>query len=338
MNVATASPALPARTVRQVDSAVLAALLASGEGQFSRSTAIDHGLDDRHLAALVKGGTLHRVRRGMYVDGAAWGAADEVARHLMRARAVLAATSDDTYLTGVSSLVVRGVELYQADLSTVQVVRLRGSARREAGVLHSDGELPLEHRGEAQGLRAASPAWSLVDYARAAQLGPAVVALDSALRKQLLTRDALEGAAERCRAWSGARAMTRAVGLCDGRAESVGESLSRVVFEELGLPPDDLQMVVSAEDGRFRVDFAWKERRTVGEFDGRLKYQRPIRPEWDAAEVAWQERRRELSIERAGWVVVRFTWTDLRHPELVRSRLLEAFGRATVLRLHSATG
>ncbi len=39
------------------------------------------------------------------------------------------------------------------------------------------------------------------------------------------------------------------------------------------------------------------------------------------------ERQRELAIERAGWIVVRFTWAEVHDPALVRRRLLDAFAR-----------
>ena len=56
----------------------------------------------------------------------------------------------------------------------------------------------------------------------------------------------------------------------DGRAESVGETRSRVAIQRAGLPPPVLQYAVIGT----RTDFCWTDRRTVGEFDGKVKYSR----------------------------------------------------------------
>ena len=57
-------------------------------------------------------------------------------------------------------------------------------------------------------------------------------------------------------------------------------------------------------DGRRlgRVDFLWPEHRTIGEFDGRLKYDDPAR--------LWDEKRREDSMRAIGYRFVRWTWAD----------------------------
>ena len=76
--------------------------------------------------------------------------------------------------------------------------------------------------------------------------------------------------------WPGVGRARRAAALLDPRSESVGESLSRVLLVEAGLAPTDLQLPVVGADGDLvgRVDFAWPEHRTIGEFDGRVKYGR----------------------------------------------------------------
>lgn len=65
----------------------------------------------------------------------------------------------------------------------------------------------------------------------------------------------------------------------------------------------------------YRADFGIVGTRVLIEFDGRLTY----RSEKDL----WQEKQREDRIRSLGWEVVRLTWADLRHPELVRA-LVEA--------------
>jgi len=100
----------------------------------------------------------------------------------------------------------------------------------------------------------------------------------------------------------------------DGRSESVGESRSRVAIARAGLPAPDLQVEwYAAADGRFlgRSDFGWRERRTVGEFDGRIKYGRLVPPGRQPGDVVFQEKRREDLIRGEGITVVRWTWAEL---------------------------
>ena len=60
------------------------------------------------------------------------------------------------------------------------------------------------------------------------------------------------------------------------------------------------------------TDFAWPEQRTVGEFDGKIKYGRLRKPGQTAGDVVFDEKLREDAIRAQGWEVVRWTWADLR--------------------------
>lgn len=68
------------------------------------------------------------------------------------------------------------------------------------------------------------------------------------------------------------------------------------------------------------MDFRWKEHRTIAEFDGLVKYEAP------GALAA--EKLREDRLREQGEEVVRFTWPDLDRPQMVRTRVQEAFARA----------
>ena len=60
------------------------------------------------------------------------------------------------------------------------------------------------------------------------------------------------------------------------------------------------------------TDFGWARERTVGEFDGKVKYGRLLEPGQDVGEVVYAEKLREDAIRDEGWQVVRWTWLDLR--------------------------
>ena len=126
----------------------------------------------------------------------------------------------------------------------------------------------------------------------------------------------------------GSRRAARVLGFADARSESVGESRSRVLLHRLGLPVPDLQVRVVRPGGRLvgRCDFGWRDRRTVGEFDGRVEYRADAGP--DAGEVVFREEVREDELRDHGWEVARWTWPDLATPAVVERRIRRAFARA----------
>jgi hypothetical protein len=64
----------------------------------------------------------------------------------------------------------------------------------------------------------------------------------------------------------------------------------------------------------------------VGEFDGKIKYGRLLRPGQDAGEVVYAEKLREDALRDTGLSVVRWTWQDLETFDEVATRLRRHFG------------
>ena len=117
-----------------------------------------------------------------------------------------------------------------------------------------------------------------------------------------------------------------------GRAkrERGGESYSRVVMMRAGVPRPTLQYEV--RNGLVlvgRADFGWEELRTLGEFDGKVKYAELLKPGQTASDAVYQEKCREDAIRDLGWQVVRWNWTDLKDPAALRRRLERAFQRGS---------
>jgi hypothetical protein len=65
----------------------------------------------------------------------------------------------------------------------------------------------------------------------------------------------------------------------------------------------------------------------VGEFDGRVKYGRLLRPGQGPGDAVFEEKRREDAIRDEGWGVVRWTWGDLVVPERLDQRVRRALQR-----------
>jgi len=69
----------------------------------------------------------------------------------------------------------------------------------------------------------------------------------------------------------------------------------------------------------------------IGEFDGRVKYSKYLRPGQSASDAVVAEKKREDALRSHGWIVVRWTWADLEHPERLVEKLKRAIELAATL-------
>lgn len=163
---------------------------------------------------------------------------------------------------------------------------------------------------EHAGIRTTTSAATGLDLARWCSLAAGVAALDHALHECTTTTEAIEAALTALARGSVGAARARAAAhLADARAESPGESLSRVRMWQAGLPRPDLQRTVIVEGRRYRLDFLWHKVHVCGEFDGRIKYTRDAFGV-DPQDAVWSERLREQALRRGGLDVARWTWDE----------------------------
>jgi hypothetical protein len=170
---------------------------------------------------------------------------------------------------------------------------------------------------------------TVVDVARSVEFESAVVAADRALRSRRTSREQLRECLDRMGPVPGSRVAARVIAFADPLSESVGESRSRVLIHRLALPVPDLQVRVLRADRSEvgRCDFGWEEHRTVGEFDGRIKYGRLLRPGQAPGDAVFEEKRREDELRDHRWEVARWIWADLDRPGVVGLRIRRAFAR-----------
>jgi hypothetical protein len=62
----------------------------------------------------------------------------------------------------------------------------------------------------------------------------------------------------------------------------------------------------------------------LGEFDGRVKYGRLLKPGQSIEEVVYREKLREDALRDLGWRVIRWTWVDLYPGDVLVERLQRA--------------
>ena len=222
----------------------------------------------------------------------------------MRARR-LAAQKGPVALAGASAAALYGFALYQQDLSIVHILRLdQGASRRKALTNHHivikdiDSEL-----GQYDGILAVTPARAVWEVACRSTMESGVVTADSALRKAPQLANEIEELQERFAYFPGSRQGRVTIGFADGRSDSPGESVTRVQFHRYGIPIPELQHDVIDDQGYLigTSDFYWKEYRHLGEFDGKIKYQKLLRAGETPSDCVFREKRREDAMNRPAW-------------------------------------
>lgn len=277
------------------------------------------GIPAAAVSQAVRSGEVLRLRRDVLVDAAVWAEARVWDRHLIRARAVMHSRHDDAglALSHHSALALWDVPLYAVD-DRVHVIRTDGRRGHSDNVVRVHPPTAAEWVTEHSGLRVVRPARAALQVAATYGIQAGLVSADACLRLALCSREDLTSAlAARGFGHGTARART-VTEHSNGASESAGESRCRWVFTLMGLPEPVLQAVIT-DHGQFvgRVDFLFRDQRTIVEFDGLGKY--------DAREDLVGEKKREDWLRSLGYSVVRLTWADLANPAQVRAKVLAAF-------------
>lgn len=281
------------------------------------------GFSLAELRRMLASGELRPVRPGAYVHGQLPTEAE--ARHLLAVHAALGDLSDEAVISHVSAALVHGLPVWDVPLQRVHATRNRrrsGGRRDDRVHLHS-APLAADEVVLVGGMLVTSVPVTVLDMARTVPFEQAVVIADHALAQHLLPADALREAVARRRRWPGMPAARRALGFAAAGSRSVGESRSRVAMARAGLPVPVLQWEVRDRAGGLvgEVDFGWPGLRTVGEFDGRIKYGRLQ----DAAEAVYREKLREDAIRAEDLGVARWGWDALTDFEATATKLRRAF-------------
>jgi len=294
-----------------------------------RSTLVASGMSDDELARLVRRRELVPLQRGAYLPRPA---ADEDHRHRALVTATAAGLRTPGTVSHVSAALLHGLPLWQVVHERVHVIRRPPAAGSGSARVHLHvARLPDHEVSVAGGIAVTDVTRTVVDVARSVPFESGVVTADAALHRGLTDRDRLAACLARMGPVPGSRHASRVLAFADGRSESVGESRSRVMLQRLAVPPPDLQVrIVRRRDGGLvgRCDFGWEELGTVGEFDGRVKYGRLLRPGQTPGDAVFEEKRREDEFRDEGWGVVRWTWGDLDVPARLGDRVGRALARS----------
>ncbi len=292
----------------------LAALAATQSGLITRRQAIRAGYTERELrTSTAVHGPWVAVRRGVYADRSLWEGLDERdGRWRLRDRAAQLTMSSEHVLSHDSA--ARSLELpfLRPRVALVHVTRPGvGGSRTEHGVKHHLSRLVPPRQVAADRLPVTSLARTALDLAREHGFETGVTACDAALQRGATYAD-FASQLDTMTCWPNITRARAAVEHADAGAESVGESLARLLVEELGIGAAQTQFAVRTPRGT-----AWCDLRVgchVFEFDGRIKYLRQqeggiaSRP---VNEILWDEKRRQNDVCAAGLGMSRIIWDEL---------------------------
>lgn len=290
-----------------------------------RSDLLRLGHTDRTLAAAVRGGQLARPRRGAYVLGPQWRRLSSDDQYAVRARAVERQARAEVVLSHTSAVPFLDGPLWGQSLANVHLTRQDGlTGRSECGVQQHRGQLCEEDVVEAYDFRVTAPARAVLESATVASVEAALVVANDFLHRGLTTAEELsERYDESLSRWPGSLGTSVVLGLADSRIESVGESRTWYFMFRAGLPrPVPQYEIWDGDQLVARLDFALPELGIWLEFDGRVKYERFLRPGETTADAVIREKTRENRVaELTGWRCIRITWADLENPERLAARI-----------------
>ncbi len=287
------------------------------------------GYSRRQLSRLVGRGELTRVRHGAYAGELG---TDELARHRQLIAATWPTVEPGTVLSHTSAGVLHGLPSWTGTLARVTVVRrTAGHGSRRTSLHVRLAPLRPDEVVTIDGYLVTSLERTAADLARLNRYDRGVATLDAALHA-MADRGVLFATIAEAKGRHGAGRARAALAFADGRAESVGESISRVRMVEAGLPIPELQVNLFDEFGNWvaRTDAAWLDLGVVGEFDGKVKYSGGAE---QAATAVMREKSREADIRALGWSVARWDWPDLANLDRFRRRILTGFEQADPARI-----
>jgi hypothetical protein len=309
-------------TLAAMDPRVLAAISANG-GLITYAQALDLGLSPSEVRRLKRQRHWVAVRRGVFTTREIWESLDEWrGRPRLIARAVALMMRRAWVLSHNSAADELDLATLRPPEPLTHITRPGWTnAWTENGVAHHLARFRPDQVVEINGLRVLDAARTAVDIARKHGVMHGLVACDSAMRGGV-SRAELEAAYEIMEQWPGKRAIETCVELADAKAENPHESLGRHLVLEAGLSDPDCQFPVRTVDGIKWCDIQVGNH--IIETDGKIKLQ-PVEDGGvatkPAADVLWEQGKRERAVGDRGLVVTRVIWEDYwgrRRQEAIR--------------------
>ena len=294
----------------------LFAVAASQSGVFGAADAARLGITTNDLTRMLRRREIVRVRRGAYVMAANYLGAEPFNRYALRVKAVLRSRGPADRASHHAALALRGIGTFgvREDLVVVESKDV-SRARTHAGLATmpwSGGDT-----WSVGGFRCVGAATACVQVAVASGFVAGVCAMDRALRETRCERGELARSMATLAPRSQSAAQ-RALDAVDPRAESVGESRTRIILVDAGFTLRSQVRFTDRTGPVGRVDLLVDDC-VVVEFDGLLKYAGA-----DGRRALAAEKAREERLTRMGYEVVRVVWSELDDPADIVRRVRRA--------------
>jgi hypothetical protein len=292
---------------------------------------IQQGLTPKMLARRCNAGTLVRLRHGVYVDGAAWGALRPWEQYRLRVQAAAETFTARTVFARHSAASVWGVPTIGRHHSVHALTFQNDGGRSRAGVRRHYADPAGVKAFRRDGLLVTGRIRTVLDLAAFTPFAEAVVPLDHVLRPDsatglpALSKAELLAGIEGKYTAAAARRIVAAIEFADPLSVSAGESYGRALMFAAGFEAPALQHEIRDDSLIGYSDYYWHTVRVAGEFDGVDKY---LKPEYlkgrSASQAVVDEKYREDRIRATGCTVVRWIWADLMTPGRLERKLAAA--------------
>lgn len=261
---------------------------------------------------------LYKVRHGLYSDTTPRGPKHE---HYLQTLGALQTHTGPHVVSHISAALAHGLPLFNEDLTTVHLTTPAPARRgKKAGVHIHAGS--IDEAVAVNGILLTPITRTLLDCARTIPRDQAVAMTDFALHEGLVTEEELWTEIQRMSKWR-LDQMRDVVHLSDGRAESVGESRSRLILWAGGFAVTP-QVWARDEDGVAfaRIDLVLNGRRLGVEFEGRAK---------GVDDSGRSNKERNDLVEDRNWIIVPVYWEHCENPQLLLARVHRGLRRLKTL-------
>jgi len=274
----------------------------------------DAGITDGQLKSLCRDRRWLRLNEGVYLINADELIGDPPRRSLIRAALFSAGPHAVAVLNTAAELHnIAGLRRDDQIHVSLPGVRARPARVSDPAVRLHQLVLRPDDITVVDGNPVTTPARTIADLILRTDRFTAVSLLDSSLNRRILVAEELDLVRGLIAGRRGAVRARTWLDEADGRAESPLETRVRLLARDGGIPPDDLQHRIRSRTGQIVAiaDLAWLRyrRRVVGEADGAEAHDNPT--------AVFRDRKRQNEIIAAGFVPVRFTWSDTHDPAYV---------------------
>jgi hypothetical protein len=242
-----------------------------------RHETLASGISGGQLRSRLRRGEWLTVRPGWFVPRDEWEDLDVYfGRPRLEILAAHRSLTEPHAVSHVSAALVLGLRFLRPKERLIHVTKLKGPRTRiRAGIKHHQSRCLIPVVEQVRGLPVLTPARTSLDIAREDGFEAGVVVID-AVRHGGTTLAELEAHLEPMRHWPHVSVVREALAFSDAGSESVGESLMRILVDELELDlPMETQFELRDPTGWARCDL--RVGRHVFEFDGGIKYRSPER-------------------------------------------------------------